>query len=374
MKSTTKKIIIIILASLSILACLFKGGQSIINETINKDNSADSAEREQVYSIVKSFYGDAIDEEKLNQILDNNTKTNYKMYSVAIILDIILIILAARDVVKNRNSIIIFGIFSAFLTPTLIGMVMGVTILVASFMPSYDKKYEKQIAPKVEEVNTCKPLPYIIIFSIIYIFFYYGIFSMMFKWLNLNDVMIQYSVLINSLMFSAMFLLVVLMLRKEIIRDIKLFFKNFTTYLNISTPVFLIGFILQLIVGVCLLLITRTTPSNQANVVSMPLWFLIIFAILIGPAVEEGFFRGFIRKFVKNNVAFVIISSLLFSIMHVIPFAFIYPIQWTFVLQYLTIAVPISLVYVKTNNLAVSYFFHLCWNSISILLAAIALF
>ena len=59
--------------------------------------------------------------------------------------------------------------------------------------------------------------------------------------------------------------------------------------------------------------------------------------------------------------------------MHVIPYAFFAPVQWLFILQYMTIAVPISLVYVKTENIAASYFFHLCWNSVSLLTMALVL-
>ena len=137
--------------------------------------------------------------------------------------------------------------------------------------------------------------------------------------------------------------------------------------------IFLIGFIAQIVIGIFLILITKTNASNQTAVTSMPLWFLIIFGLILGPAVEEGFFRGFLRKFLKNNVAFVIVSSLLFSVMHVIPYAFFNPVQWLFVLQYATIAVPISLLYVKTNNIAVTYLFHLLWNSVSIITTALIL-
>ena len=104
MKSTTKKIVVIILASLSILACIFKGTQAIIQENTQADNALlSSSDSEQILSIAKSFYGDAVDEDKLNQIIENSNKINYKTLAVAIILDIILIILAARNPVNNRN-------------------------------------------------------------------------------------------------------------------------------------------------------------------------------------------------------------------------------------------------------------------------------
>lgn len=374
MKSTTKKIVIILLASLSILACIFKGTQSLLQKNTQADNALlSSSDSEEILSIAKSFYGDAIDEEKFNQIIENSNKVNYKALAVAIFLDIILIILAVRNPVNNRNSIAVFGIFSSFLTPTVLGFIMGVLLMVTTIIPAYDKLYQKPIAPKIEPVNTCKTIAYIILFTIVYIFFYCGIFSMMFKWLNLTDFMKSYSALVNAVMFSVMLLVIFLMLRKEIIRSVKLFFKNFSTYLNITAPVFIIGFIAQIVVGIILILITRTSPTNQTNVNGMPLWFLIIFAIIIGPAVEEGFFRGFLRKFVKNNVAFIIVSSVLFSVMHVIPYAFFSPVQWIFALQYATIAVPISLIYVKTDNIAVSYFFHLCWNLTATLTTAIVL-
>lgn len=374
MKSTTKKIVVIILASLSILACIFKGTQAIIQENTQADNALlSSSDSEQILSIAKSFYGDAVDEDKLNQIIENSNKINYKALAVAIVLDIILIILAARNPVNNRNSIAVFGIFSSFLTPTVLGFIMGILLMVVTIIPAYDKLYQKPIAPKIEPVNTCKTVAYIILFSVVYIFFYCGIFSMMFRWLNLADFMKSYSALVNAIMFSIMLLVVFLMLRKEIIRDVKLLFKNFSAYLNIISPVFLIGFLAQIVIGILIILITKTNASNQAAVTSMPLWFLIIFALIIGPAVEECFFRGFLRKFLRNNAVFVIISSLLFSVMHVIPYAFFAPLQWLFVLQYATIAVPISILYVKTNNLAATYLFHLCWNAVSLVATAIVL-
>ncbi len=374
MKTTTKRILIIVLASLSILACIFKGAQSLIQDNTKADNAILSgSDREEILSIAKSFYGDAVDEEKLNQVLENSNKINYKTLVVAIVLDILLIILAARNPVNNRNSITVIGIFASFLTPTALGLMMGILLLVTTLIPAYDKLYQKQIAPTVEPVNTCKTLTYIILFTIVYIFFYCGIFSLMFKWFNATDFMLHNSTWVNAVMFSVMFIVIFLMLRKEIIRDVKLLFKNFSTYLNIISPIFLIGFIAQIVIGIFLILITKTNASNQTAVTSMPLWFLIIFGLILGPAVEEGFFRGFLRKFLKNNAAFVVVSSLLFSVMHVIPYAFFNPIQWLFVLQYATIAVPISLLYLKTNNIAVTYLFHLLWNSVSIITTALIL-
>ncbi len=335
MRATTKKIILILFACLYILSCIIDISKSIINP---------------------------------------NSKIDYRALILIIFLNIILIILSLKNVTKNRNSIAVLGVFSAFIKDYKFSSLALLVIFLITIIPTHDQQYQKPIMPKAEPVNTCKTIFYIIFFSIVYIFFYCGLFSQSFVWLNLTQFAIDYSILINAVMFLIMLLVIFFTLKKEIIRDVKLFFKNFLNYFNTMTPVFLLSFITQIAVGLLVSLITKVDAANQINVNSMPAWFLIIFAVIIGPAVEEGFFRGFIRKFIKNDAVFIIVSSLLFSLMHVLPYAFFSPIQFLFIFQYATIAFPISYIYVKTNNLAASYFFHLCWNLITLLFSAMALF
>ena len=51
------------------------------------------------------------------------------------------------------------------------------------------------------------------------------------------------------------------------------------------------------------------TSNNQESIMSLPLWNSIPLAVIYAPIVEESLFRGCIRRFIKDDKIFIIVSA-----------------------------------------------------------------
>ena len=81
-------------------------------------------------------------------------------------------------------------------------------------------------------------------------------------------------------------------------------------------------------------------------------------------------FRGFIRKFIKNDILFIILSSLIFGGLHVLSADSV--LQLLYIIPYSVLGLAFSLNYVKTKNIASNIFLHCSWNTIALILATLS--
>lgn len=116
---------------------------------------------------------------------------------------------------------------------------------------------------------------------------------------------------------------------------------------------------LRLILGGAVQTANQTALNNSA------LWYTIPLAILWAPLVEEVVFRGCIRRFIKNDVAFVIVSSIAFGMIHTIGLEDGLYNMIVQSLQYAAMGVAMSLAYVKTNNICINMGVHCIQNTFS---------
>ncbi len=79
-----------------------------------------------------------------------------------------------------------------------------------------------------------------------------------------------------------------------------------------------------------------------------------IMCVIIGPIIEELIFRLLPRKFIPNNVLYIIISSVIFASMHVVNDP-----NWSYYLWfYLPSSIGYTYAYYKTNDIFVPIFLH----------------
>ncbi len=102
---------------------------------------------------------------------------------------------------------------------------------------------------------------------------------------------------------------------------------------------------------------------NNQDAVNMALGsnkiFTIITAIIIAPVVEEIVFRYSLSTIIKNNLMFIIISSIIFGAFHEVNIA---------IILYIAMGLVFSIIYIKTNkNVVASMLVHLINNLIAII-------
>ena len=130
--------------------------------------------------------------------------------------------------------------------------------------------------------------------------------------------------------------------------------------------IILIGYFIS---SLSVLILAGNISNNQALLSKWPIYITAFLAIIIAPLIEELMFRGFIKKFIKNDILFVIISSLVFGALHVTSADSLQ--QILYIIPYSVLGLAFSLNYVKTKNIASNIFLHSAWNTIATIFLAL---
>ncbi|HVI11012.1 MAG TPA: CPBP family intramembrane glutamic endopeptidase [Candidatus Binatia bacterium] len=120
-----------------------------------------------------------------------------------------------------------------------------------------------------------------------------------------------------------------------------------------------------------LLPIPQSTPFDQFFKHPRDAYLTSIFAVTLGPLMEELFFRGFLYPVLARRlglVAGVLITSLLFGLLHMFEYGF----AWGIVLIIFLVGVACTVVRAQTKSVAASFLVHAGYNATNMVLIAIA--
>ena len=116
--------------------------------------------------------------------------------------------------------------------------------------------------------------------------------------------------------------------------------------------------------------------ENQSTIIKItkeaPIMMLISTSIL-APIVEEGIFRLGLRKVVNNNYLFIILSGLIFGLMHIFPTDLLMVEALVYSITYVTMGIYLAYIYVETDNIWINILVHGINNLIS-MIAILALY
>ena len=155
---------------------------------------------------------------------------------------------------------------------------------------------------------------------------------------------------------------------KDIKNGFKLIKANFKIYVKYTLRVLGIMFIFYFMAAMISAFTTeQITSVNQQMLEMIPIGILAPIAIIWAPIVEETLYRGVIRKFVKNNAVYIIISSVLFGLAHVVGEATIETAIANGI-QYAILGGGFTYIYCKTNNMAGNIIAHSAYNTLGVLL------
>lgn len=100
--------------------------------------------------------------------------------------------------------------------------------------------------------------------------------------------------------------------------------------------------------------------------------YIFITAVIIGPIQEELVFRFSFNKAIRNKIAFIIISSLLFSYMHTTS-DMNSLIDLLYLLPYLPLGISFAYILVKSKNIFTTIAFHTLHNGVLVSLQILLL-
>lgn len=285
---------------------------------------------------------------------------------IVIVCSIILFVLAKKNtLVRNKGLVVALSILTIFFTDRLLVQLLGICDLVIILCckrknPEDFKKKEKKEIPKLSIEKSNKKE---IVLSLLLIIAYFSQFIWS-KWMP-DDYDLK---LISQILFNIfMIFLSILVFYKQIKINFKLFINNFETYIKFIIPKLGIAYLFLFVASLISTLITKNAVSvNQEAVESLPLYYMIFAAVIYAPIVEEIIFRGAIRRFIRNDKIFVVISALTFGILHTMgESSFVNVIVMA--LPYATLGFYLSYIYTKTNNIFSNIVSHMIFNSISCL-------
>lgn len=172
--------------------------------------------------------------------------------------------------------------------------------------------------------------------------------------------------------YGFIFIMVLVLNFKELKKDFVIFIKNIKVYLPFIIKRYLIMLGVMVIVALPIVYLNNgATSSNQSliNEMFVKIPFLtFLLSVIYAPFVEESIFRLSIRKFFDNKLVFVLVSGILFGMLHMIDkFTSFYDLLYIF--QYSALGICLALAYFDSKNIFVSMSMHFIQNFLAAVVA-----
>lgn len=270
---------------------------------------------------------------------------------IGIVYECVLIFNKKIDLNKHKNGVLACSIY--FLVVNIISGVIGFSVT----KELNGNKKERRELPEIELKEYTNKYICLIAFIICL-----GILLFGSKIITKFWMLIVFYVVILSLMIGVFY--------KQLIHDFKIFKSYFKEYFVLILKTWGKALVLIMITTIIIQIITNTTQANnqialQNSFNSNPV-FIAILAMFYAPIAEELMFRGVFRKFIKNKKLFIIVSGVIFGLMHVIDDSKTLA-EFSYVFVYSILGIYLAGIYAKTNNLCTNIFMHFMQNTLSVI-------
>ena len=284
---------------------------------------------------------------------------------IVIIINIFILIFAIKKtLLKQKGLIITFSIltflFAENIFVQLFGIISFILILCSKRKcPEDFPNKEKKQMPKLSlKESNLKDIIYGILVLIVY-------FSKL-VWYRFLPNNVTVELIVDILFDIIMVLLCIIVFYKELVDNFKILINNFKPYIKFIISRLGIAYLFLFIFSIISILLTRKATSvNQELLESEPFYYLIPMAVIYAPLVEEILFRGIFRRLIKNNALFILISGLVFGLLHTIGEASMVNI-FVMAIPYVWLGCYLSYIYVKTNNIFSNIISHAIINSVAV--------
>ena len=195
--------------------------------------------------------------------------------------------------------------------------------------------------------------------------------------LKLLSINYQYLIHDNKLLLSTLsslelVIIIIVIYHKYLYKKIKDYKKNFAKYFDIGIKYWFIGLICM---SVANLLINKLSPIHQANneqlvqeMLKQAPILVFISATFIAPFLEEMLFRKCFGDIFKNKKIMIIMSGLLFGLLHVV-FSLKTPWDLLYIIPYGALGCAFAKSLAETDNIYVPIAFHMIHNGVLTLLS-----
>lgn len=252
---------------------------------------------------------------------------------------------------KHKIEILLFGILFF-----IVNIVSGIF----SFMIYSDlndkKRKEKRELPKLGVFEGVNKWYALILFIV----------SILLLFVVPNFIESKYYYVVYILLFVSS----ILVFRKQLIHDFKIFREYFKEYSILVLKTWGKTLLIVMILNLTIQIFTnQDTATNQESLQkmfnSLPIAVAAL-SMIYAPIVEEILFRGVFRKFINRKNLYIIISGVLFGLLHVID-DYQSVSELLFIFVYSALGISLASLYYKTNNICSNIFMHFLQNSLSVI-------
>lgn len=172
------------------------------------------------------------------------------------------------------------------------------------------------------------------------------------------------------------FLLLIIIYRKTLVRDIKEFKNNFTNLMEPGIKYWLTGLFIMMVSNIIIsIILSGQLANNEQNVRNMlqTTPFITFFMTsILAPVTEELVFRKSFRDVIHNKWIYVLTSGIVFGGLHVI-LSLNSSIELVYLIPYCSLGIAFSYMYYETKNIMVPITIHMFHNAVLSILSILTL-
>lgn len=176
--------------------------------------------------------------------------------------------------------------------------------------------------------------------------------------------------------FSSLIVAIILVIiyRKELIKEFKIFKDKFLNNMDIGLICWLTGIVVMVIANFILTFVLKSDGADNENAIqelikAVPL-IMAVNVCLLAPFNEEMVFRKALKDITINKYLFVLLSFLFFGGAHVFSSAKTL-VDYLYIIPYGALGASFAIAYNKTNTIYTSLSYHMIHNTIAILLSTL---
>lgn len=173
---------------------------------------------------------------------------------------------------------------------------------------------------------------------------------------------------INSLLSLFIYLcLIILIFLPELKKEFAQFKNNFKSCIDNGFKYWLIGLAIMIVSNLVINLlifkgnISANEEINRQSMLSNPIYYTILSAVVLGPILEELIFRKSLDKIFKNNIFYIITSGIIFGFVHVIA-DLSNVLNLLYIIPYGALGAMFALMNIKTKTVFTSVMMHTLHN------------
>ena len=214
--------------------------------------------------------------------------------------------------------------------------------------------------------NSNKIIKNLLMFLSYFVYQYIVLFIILLLGIKLDTNLSKNIYLISTSLIYLLFVL--FMYRKELISDLKSFkIKTILKYI----PIYIIGITLMVSLNALIYKITNTTISgNEENVreyIKLFPIYMCFSTVIYAPFVEEIIFRKTFKNMIKNSTIFILISGIMFGLVHISLDGNIFK-ELLITVPYMIMGFDFAYIYHKSNNIFTTITIHSLHNLILLLI------